>query len=44
VRNYAFQLSPYTWQMTLGVTLLLIIFFLPGGVWSLVGLVRERRQ
>jgi branched-chain amino acid transport system permease protein len=44
VRNYAFQLSPYTWQMTLGVTLLLIIFFLPGGVWSLIGLFRERRQ
>lgn len=35
VRNYAFELSPYTWQMTLGVVLLLIIFFLPGGVWSL---------
>jgi branched-chain amino acid transport system permease protein len=44
VRNYAFQLSPYTWQMTLGITLLLIIFFLPGGVWSLVGLLRERRR
>jgi len=35
VRNYAFKLSPYTWQMTLGIVLLLIIFFLPGGVWSL---------
>jgi branched-chain amino acid transport system permease protein len=44
VRNYAFELSPYTWQMTLGVTLLLIIFFLPGGVWSVVRLARERRQ
>jgi branched-chain amino acid transport system permease protein len=43
VRNYAFQFSPYTWQMTLGITLLLIIFFLPGGVWSLVGLFRARR-
>lgn len=42
VRNYAFELSPYTWQMTLGAALLLIIFFLPGGVWSLVGLARTR--
>jgi branched-chain amino acid transport system permease protein len=43
VRNYAFELSPYTWQMTLGIALLLIIFFLPGGVWSLTGLRRRRR-
>ena len=42
VRNYAFELSPYTWQMTLGIALLLIIFFLPGGVWSLVALARQR--
>lgn len=42
VRNYAFELSPYTWQMTLGIALLLIIFFLPGGVWSLTGLGRRR--
>jgi len=42
VRNYAFELSPYTWQMTLGIALLLIIFFLPGGVWSLAALARQR--
>ncbi|HEY7757839.1 MAG TPA: branched-chain amino acid ABC transporter permease [Burkholderiales bacterium] len=42
VRNYAFELSPYTWQMTLGVVLLLIIFFLPGGVWSLTHLALRR--
>jgi branched-chain amino acid transport system permease protein len=41
VRNYAFQLSPYTWQMTLGSALLLIIFFLPGGAWSLVTMARR---
>jgi branched-chain amino acid transport system permease protein len=40
VRNYAFEWSPYTWQMTLGIALLLIIFFLPGGVWSLAAQVR----
>lgn len=42
VRNYAFEFSPYTWQMTLGIVLLLIIFFLPGGVWSLAVLARRR--
>jgi ABC-type branched-subunit amino acid transport system permease subunit len=35
VRNYAFKLSPYTWQMTLGAVLLIIILFAPGGLWSL---------
>jgi branched-chain amino acid transport system permease protein len=44
VRNYAFGLSPYTWQMTLGVFLLLIIFLLPAGLWSLTALARARRS
>lgn len=35
VRSYAFKFSPYTWQLSLGAILLLIIFFLPGGLWSL---------
>jgi len=35
VRNYAFKLSPYTWQMLLGGVLLAIILFAPGGLWSL---------
>lgn len=35
VKNYAFKFSPNTWQMTLGGILLLIIFFLPQGLWSL---------
>jgi ABC-type branched-subunit amino acid transport system permease subunit len=43
IRSYAFELSPYTWQMTLGVVLLAIIFFLPGGLWSVVALARARR-
>jgi branched-chain amino acid transport system permease protein len=42
LRNYAFELSPYTWQMTLGIVLLLIIFFLPGGVWSLTHMAARR--
>jgi branched-chain amino acid transport system permease protein len=36
IRSYAFELSPYTWQMALGVVLLAIILFLPKGLWSLV--------
>jgi branched-chain amino acid transport system permease protein len=35
IRNYAYGWSPYTWQLTLGIVLLGIIFFLPGGLWSL---------
>ncbi|MGH8631316.1 MAG: branched-chain amino acid ABC transporter permease, partial [Burkholderiales bacterium] len=42
IRNYAFELSPYTWQMTLGIVLLAIIFFLPGGVWSLTRMAARR--
>jgi branched-chain amino acid transport system permease protein len=42
VRNYAYGWSPYTWQMTLGFVLLGIIFFLPGGLWSLTDLARAR--
>lgn len=35
VKNYAFKFSPYTWQLSLGAILLVIILFLPGGLWSL---------
>lgn len=42
VKNYAFKLSPETWQMTLGIVLLLIIFFLPQGLWSLKDKVVQR--
>jgi branched-chain amino acid transport system permease protein len=31
----AFDLSPNTWQMSLGTALLLVIVFLPEGLWSL---------
>lgn len=41
VRNYAFKLSPDTWQMTLGIILLVIIFFLPQGLWSLERVLRK---
>ena len=35
VRTYAVEWFPNAWQMGLGITLLLIILFLPGGIWSL---------
>lgn len=35
VRTYAVELFPHSWQMILGVVLLLIILFLPKGIWSL---------
>ncbi len=35
VRTYALQYAPGFWQMLLGSTLLLVIVFLPGGLWSI---------
>jgi branched-chain amino acid transport system permease protein len=35
VRTFALQYVPNTWQMTLGITMLLVIMFLPGGLWSM---------
>lgn len=36
LRVYAVEISPNTWQMILGTVMLLIIIFLPKGLWSLV--------
>ena len=41
VRIYALEFSPYTWQMLLGVVMVLVILFLPGGLWSLTRLWRR---
>ena len=41
IHTTAYDLSPNTWQMTLGVSLLLLIVFLPNGLWSLF--MRRRR-
>jgi len=35
-RVYAVEASPNTWQMILGIVMLLTILFLPNGLWSLV--------
>ncbi|GBD14464.1 hypothetical protein HRbin25_00337 [bacterium HR25] len=42
IRNYAFKFSPNTWQMTLGLVLLVIIFLLPGGLWSVTETLGRR--
>jgi branched-chain amino acid transport system permease protein len=36
VKNYAVKFSPHTWQLTLGVFLLLVIYFQPQGLWHLI--------
>lgn len=35
VRSFAYEYSPNTWQMVLGITMLIVMIFLPGGLWSL---------
>jgi ABC-type branched-subunit amino acid transport system permease subunit len=35
LRTYATEHAPYSWQMVLGICLLLLILFLPDGLWSL---------
>jgi branched-chain amino acid transport system permease protein len=40
LRTYAFEYAPYTWQMILGVAMLMVILFLPGGLWSIGSLRR----
>jgi branched-chain amino acid transport system permease protein len=35
IQSVAFDLSPNTWQMVLGASLLAVIVFLPQGLWSL---------
>ncbi|HYY90238.1 MAG TPA: branched-chain amino acid ABC transporter permease [Chloroflexota bacterium] len=43
VRNYAFKIAPYTWQMLLGGVLLVIVLFAPGGLWSIYERLMARR-
>ena len=40
IRTFAYQYSPNTWQMVVGGSMLLVIVFLPTGLWS----VFERRR
>jgi ABC-type branched-subunit amino acid transport system permease subunit len=36
LRTYAYEWAPQAWQMIVGGTLLAIIFFFPGGIWSVL--------
>jgi branched-chain amino acid transport system permease protein len=42
VKNYALKFSPSTWQLALGTFLLLVIYFQPQGLWSLLARLRPR--
>lgn len=37
IRTFAIQEAPHFWQMALGIVLLVLILYLPKGLWSLVG-------
>ena len=42
IRSYAYEYSPNTWQMVLGTSMLLVIVFLPAGMWSIFASRRKR--
>ena len=44
LRTYAFEFAPHLWQLILGGSLLLIIMFLPDGLWSVRSELRNRRE
>lgn len=44
LRTYAFELVPYAWQLIVGGTLLAVIFFLPGGLWSVISKLGGRSR
>lgn len=41
LRTYAYEYAPNTWQLVMGAAMLLVILFLPEGIWSLF---RRRRR
>ena len=43
IHSVAFDISPNTWQMSMGIALLLAIVFLPDGLWSLFVRRRDTR-
>jgi ABC-type branched-subunit amino acid transport system permease subunit len=44
VRTFAIQEMPNVWQMTLGSVLLVVILFLPRGLWSVLAWPSARRR
>lgn len=43
IRSYAFEYAPQIWQLIMGGSLLIIIMFLPEGLWSLVDKWHKRK-
>jgi ABC-type branched-subunit amino acid transport system permease subunit len=44
IRTYAFEYAPQFWQFILGGSLLVIIMFLPDGIWSLLSRLRKSEK
>jgi ABC-type branched-subunit amino acid transport system permease subunit len=44
IHTMAYDVSPNTWQMSLGAALLALIVFLPEGLWSIAARLRARAQ
>jgi ABC-type branched-subunit amino acid transport system permease subunit len=42
IRTYAYQHSPNTWELVVGSAMLLVIVFLPSGLWSVFSYRRRR--
>lgn len=44
VRTYALEFAPDAWHLILGVVLILIVYFLPNGLWSLIHPARSIKR
>lgn len=44
IRSLAYQYAPNTWQIVMGVSMLVLIVFLPGGLISMARRITETRQ
>jgi len=42
LKSYASKYAAYTWQMTLGIAMLLIILFMPTGLWTIYDLLTRQ--
>lgn len=42
LKSYAYKYAAFTWQMTLGIIMLLIILFMPGGLWTVYDQLERR--
>lgn len=44
LKTFALEYAAYVWQLIIGVTLLLVILFLPDGLWSLAGKLKSNKH